>query len=206
MIEETLRVLEYAKIRQLLAGFTVTMPGRERALALQPQLPADAVEASLTAIGEMVALTAAQGSPPVGGCCDLREALRQLRAEGSWLPPEALLGVLASVETADACRRHFAGREQAPLLSGLAAGLVPLRELGRSLRSSIGARGEILDSASFELGEMRQGIQHLRGRIKRMLEEMLASDALAGVFQDRIITERGGRYVVPVRSDHRGQL
>ena len=206
MIEETLRVLEYDKIRLLLAGFTVTAPGRERALALLPQLTADEVAASLAAIGEMVALTAEQGSPPVGGCCDLREALRQLRAEGSWLPPETLLGVLASIEAADACRRYFLGRERAPQLTGLAAGLVSLRELGRSLRASIGPRGEMLDSASFELGELRHGIQQLRGRIKRMLEELLTSDTLAGVFQERIITERNGRYVVPVRADHRGQL
>jgi DNA mismatch repair protein MutS2 len=206
MIEETLRVLEYDKIRQLLAGFTVTTPGRERALALQPQLPVGEVAASLAAIGEMVALTAEQGSPPVGGCCDLREALRQLRAEGSWLPPETLLGVLASLEAADACRRYFLDRERAQQLTELAAGLVSLRDLGRSLRASIGPRGEILDSASFELGDLRHGIQQLRGRIKRMLEDLLASETLSGVFQDRLITERGGRYVVPVRADHRGQL
>lgn len=206
MIEETLRVLEYDKVRQLLAGFTVTAPGRERTLALQPQLTADEVVASLTAIGEMVSLAAEKGSPPIGGCCDLRDALRRLRAEGSWLPPEELLGVLASVETAEACRRYFLAGEGAPQLRELTTGIVSLRELGRNLRASIGARGEILDSASFELGDLRHGILQLRSRIKRMLEGLLAADSLAGVFQDRIITERGGRYVVPVRADHRGQL
>lgn len=206
MIEETLRVLEYDKVRQLLAGFTVTAPGRERTLALQPHLTASEVEASLAAIGEMVSLAAEKGSPPIGGCCDLREALRRLRAEGSWLPPEELLGVLASVETAETCRRYFLAGEGAPQLRELTAGIVSLRELGRNLRASIGARGEILDSASFELGDLRHGILQLRSRIKRMLEDLLAADSLAGVFQDRIITERGGRYVVPVRADHRGQL
>jgi len=206
MIEEALRVLEYDKVRHLLAGFAVTAPGRERVAAMLPQLTADEVATSLTAISEMVALVSEQGSPPLGGCRDLRDALRHLRAEGSWLPPEELLAVLSSIETAEACRRFFLEREVAPFLAGAAAGLVSLRALGRSLRASIGARGDILDSASFELGELRRGIQQLRGRIKRMLEDLLASDALAGVFQDRIITERGGRYVVPVRADHRGQL
>jgi len=206
MIEEALRVLEYDKVRQLLAGFTVSAPGRERAEALLPELSAEEVSASLAAISEMVALVAEQGSPPLGGCRDLRDALRRLRAEGSWLPPEELLEVLSSVEAAEACRHFFLERERAPLLAGEAAGLVALRALGRSLRASIGPRGEILDSASFELGELRREIQQLRARIKRMLEDLMASDALAGVFQDRIITERGGRYVVPVRADHRGQL
>ena len=94
MIEEALRVLEYDKVRQLLAGFTVSAPGRERAEALLPTLSAEEVSASLAAISEMVALVAEQGSPPLGGCRDLRDALRRLRAEGSWLPPEELLEVL----------------------------------------------------------------------------------------------------------------
>jgi DNA mismatch repair protein MutS2 len=85
-------------------------------------------------------------------------------------------------------------------------GLEPLRALAQSLRESIGTRGEILDGASFELGDLRRDIRQLRSRIKKILEEMLSADHLASAFQDRIITERSGRYVVPVRADHRGQV
>ena len=205
MNEETLRVLEYDKVRQLLAGFTATPPGRERALALQP-LPPEEVAEGLAEVAEMAAAMTVGGRPPVGGCRDLRQALRELHAEGSWLLPEALLEVLASIEAAQACRRYFAGQEQLPRLTGRAQALAPLKELGRELRASLGARGEILDSASFELGEIRRELQQTRGRIKRLLEGLLAAEGLAGIFQERIITERGGRYVVPVRADHRGRL
>jgi DNA mismatch repair protein MutS2 len=205
MTEETFRVLEYDKIRGLLAGFTATSPGRERALALRPRDSSEAA-ASLAEVGEMTALVEAQGPPPVGGCRDLRELLRGLHAEGSWLLPEALLAVLASLEAARDCRHCLADRDETPRLAALAAALLPLPALSRELRQSIGPRGEILDSASFELAEIRHDILQLRARIKRTLEELLAAEHLAGVFQDRIITERAGRYVVPVRADHRGQL
>jgi DNA mismatch repair protein MutS2 len=206
MNEETLRVLEFDKIRVLLSGFTATEPGREVARNLRPLDSREAVTSSLAEIAEMTVLMAAQGSPPVGGCRDLRESLRRLRAEGSRLDPENLLEILLSLEAARDCRRYFADPEYAPGLAGLAAGLDPLRVLAQSLRESIGARGEILDGASFELGDLRRGIRQLRNRIKKILEDMLSSDHLASVFQDRIITERGGRYVVPVRADHRGQI
>jgi DNA mismatch repair protein MutS2 len=206
MNEETLRVLEFDKIRVLLSGFTATEPGREVARNLRPLDSREAVASSLAEIAEMTVLMAAQGRPPVGGCRDLRESLRQLRAEGSRLDPENLLEILLSLEAARDCRRYFADPEYAPGLAGLAAGLDPLRGLAQSLRESIGTRGEILDGASFELGDLRRGIRQLRNRIKKILEDMLSADHLASVFQDRIITERGGRYVVPVRADHRGQI
>ncbi|MEJ2699025.1 MAG: endonuclease MutS2 [Desulfuromonadales bacterium] len=206
MIEETLRVLEYDKVKHLLSGFTATGPGRELVSALEPLDDRGAVESALAEVSEMKALLEMRGGPPVGGSRDLRGFLRQLRAEGAWLSSEALLDVLSSVETARDCRRYFAEEESEPRLAERALALEPLKELCRELRSSIGSRGEILDSASFELGELRREIVRLRGRIKRSLEELLSSERLAAAFQERIITERNGRYVVPVRSDHRGQV
>lgn len=206
MIDETLRVLEYEKIKSLLAGFTATTPGKVLALSLGPLASRDEVTASLAEITEMRGLLDASGAPPVGGCRDLTASLRHLRAEGTWLLPEALLEVLASVEAARDCRRYFAGRDRAPRLQERGSALADLKDLGRSIRESIGPRGEVLDGASFELGELRRETQGLRGRIKRALEELFTSERLAGAFQDRIITERNGRYVVPVRADHRGQV
>jgi DNA mismatch repair protein MutS2 len=206
MSEETLRVLEYDKVVRLLAGHAVTEPGQERILALQPlDNPAQVIEA-LAEVAEMAALVEQQGRPPLGGCRDLRRSLRRLHADGSWLPAEDLLAVLSSVEAAAACRGYFAGQSRAPKLGLLAAGLAACNALQREIRASIGSHGEILDSASFELGDLRQSSRQLRARIRRKLEDMLHAEAFNGVFQDTIVTERNGRYVVPVRADHRGRI
>jgi DNA mismatch repair protein MutS2 len=206
MIEATLRVLEYDKVTGLLAQFTVTDPGRELALALRPLSTPEAVVDSLAEVTEMMTLLERQKSPPLAGCRDLRQPLRELHAEGTWLAPAVFLEVVSSVEAARDCRQYFTGRQEAPRLGVQAELLDPLREVRIGIRESIGPRGEFLDGASFELGQLRREILQTRGRIKRILEGLLASDSLSGVFQERIITERGGRYVLPVRADHRGQV
>ncbi len=200
------RLLEFDKVVTLLAGFSVTTPGRELLLALQPLGNIEAVAASLQACVEMQRHLEQAGAPPLGGACDLREHLRQVRAEGSWLPTPALLEMRTSLEAAGSCRRAFAAADHAPVLLELSRGLVECRSVARELQQSIGPRGEILDGASFELGELRREILQLRARIRRTLENILARDSLAGAFQDRLVTERGGRYVLPVRADHRGQV
>ncbi len=203
---ETLRVLEYDKVRSLLARFTSTVPGRELALELQPLSEKTAVSEALAEVGEMCQLLEQVGRPPVGACRDLVPALRQLSTEGVWLPAEQLLEVQSSLDAAHDCRRYLAERPQWPLLSSLALGLQPCAALRREIAESIGSRGEILDSASFELGDLRYQLRRLRERIRKVLEELLLSDRYEGVFQDRLVTERNGRYVVPVKADHRGRL
>lgn len=200
------RVLEFDKVVALLAGFTVSVPGRELALALAPLADNTQVAAALAEAAEMVRILDDAGAPPLGGNRDLQGHLAQLHAEGAWLPALALLDVLAALEAAEEVRRLLSQRETEPLLAQLAGGLAPKRELRDELRASLGPRGEILDRASFELAELRRAILTLRGRIRRLLEGMLTSEKYAGVFQDQLVTERNGRYVVPVRADHRGRV
>lgn len=206
MSKETLRVLEYDKVRNLLACFTATSPGRKLALNLMPLTENRAVAEALDEVSELRRLLAEIGRPPVGGCCDLLPALSQLRTEGIWLPAEQLLEVLSSLDAAQGCRSLLAERTQFPLLCALTAGLQPCTALRREIAESIGPRGQILDSATFELGDLRYQIRRLRERIRKTLEDLLISDRYDGVFQDRLVTERNGRYVVPVKADHRGRL
>ncbi len=206
MIDETLRVLEYDRVRSVLVGYTVTAPGRRRAEELSPLQERSQVVDSLERVSEMVLLCAERGRPPVGSGCDLQEHLLRLKAEGTFLSASALLEVRLSIEAARDCRRYLSNAPKAPGLSALGEDLESLPELYATLRQSIGERGDILDGASFELGEVRRDIQQQRSRIKRALEAMLSSEQYAGAFQDNLVTERGGRYVVPVRADRRGQV
>jgi len=200
--DETLQVLEYDKVRALLAGYTCTSPGRELAERLFPLPGRTSVETALAETDEMIRLLEDRGTPPVGGSQDLRAAVGRVRVEGVRLEPEELLAVLGSVDAAAACRQYFKGVGEG-LLSALAEDLAPLNSLGRDIRRAIDDRGEILDAASDELYGIRRDLQRIRQRIRKTLEDMLNSDRLAGVFQDRIVTQRNGRYVVPVRADHR---
>ncbi|WP_305042098.1 endonuclease MutS2 [Geoalkalibacter sp.] len=206
MDEATLRILEFNKVRGLLAGFTQTAPGGELARGLRPLAERDEVAQALDETAEMQVLHDQRGRPPLGGTRELSGHLQHLAVPGAFLPPEALLEVLSSIEAAAECRRYLAAAEAAPRLFEKSRGLEVPETLRRLLRESIGARGEILDSASFALADMRRGLRLTRERIRRVLEALFNDERLASAFQERLVTERNGRYVVPVRADHRGQI
>jgi DNA mismatch repair protein MutS2 len=206
MDEATARILEFGKIRDLLAGVTVTAPGAELARALHPLPGREAVAQALAQTAEMCRLLEDRGRPPLGGSADLRPLLRELDLEGAFLAPEDLLAVLFSLDATADCRRYFSAEQVAPRLFELSRGLQVPSGLRDALRSSIGERGEILDGASFALGDLRRQIRTARERLRRTLENMLNDERYAGVFQEHLITERGGRYVLPVKVEHKGRV
>jgi DNA mismatch repair protein MutS2 len=205
MIAESYRILEFDKVRELLAEQALTAFGRERTRELAPLAGEAEVLATLAAVSEMRGLVEKYGRPPLGGLHDLRAMLGKLRAEGTWLLPEKLLQILETLEATRACREYL-DKNEAPGLQTQARELVLLGPLTRELRESIGPRGEILDSASFELGGLRRDIRTTRERIKRILERLLHDEQLSPAFQEQLITDRNGRYVLPVRADRRGQV
>ncbi len=204
--EVALQRLEYPALTRLLAGQTQSEPGRKKASELRPMGDQARIDTVLDQLDEAAALLSDGESPAFGGACDLKPVLAKAQAAGSLIAADELMKILDSLLVYDSCRSWFRGRENSPLLCEQAERLEPLNELRRRLQDSIGSRGELLDSASFELGDIRYQIRQLRSRIKQQLEQLLASEQHAACFQERLVTMRNGRYVVPVKSDHRGQL
>lgn len=203
---ESLRLLEFDKVIEALAGRTQTAYGGEAARRLLPLLELGDIETALVEAGEAVRLLASSGTLPVGQGEDLLPALDSLRVEGLRLEPETLLQILQAVEASQACRQRLLAEEEAPLLRQWGRDLTPLPELAGDIRRSIGPRGEILDSASSQLEDLRRQAQAMRSRIKGQLARLLEDERLQGVFQEQLITDRNGRYVLPVRADHSGRL
>ncbi|MDO3377651.1 endonuclease MutS2 [Geoalkalibacter halelectricus] len=206
MDDATLRILEFDKIRSLIAGFTQTLPGSALARGLTPLARAEEVAEQLAQVEEMQTLHAQRGRPSLGGTRDLGPHLQRLGLEGVFLAAQDLLDVLSSIDAAAECRRYLTAPEAAPRLFEKSRGLEVPETLRRLLRESIGPRGEILDGASFPLADVRRSLRATRERIRRTLEALFSDERLASAFQERLITERNGRYVVPVRADHRGQV
>ena len=206
MFEQTLQRLEFDKVVQLLAGFTQTDPGYERALALRP-LPCDEdVVAALAEVDELVKLLESVGAPPISGLHDLRPVFASLLASGSCLDAESFLPVLSTLETMDAVRVFFTGKPGLPQISPRIETMQSCLKLAASIRSTVGNRGEILDSASAELARIRRSIGSNRQSLRRELEQLFSDERFSGAFQDRLVTERNGRYVVPVKADFRGKV
>jgi DNA mismatch repair protein MutS2 len=201
----TLTRLEFDAVRRLLAARTDSLPGRllsEELLPLAGQAP---VALALEEVVEAQALLA-EGRPPLAGNQVLKAILERSAASGSLLAAEQLQDVGAAVEVAGCCRSWADPLAEESRLAQLCALLAPLSPLLRRLQESIGSRAELLDTASFELGDIRRELRQLRGRIKQQLEKMLSANESSGCFQEHLITVRNGRYVVPLKTDYRGQV
>lgn len=202
----TLERLEYPRLQQLLAGRTQSEPGRQAAEQLQPLPGQQQVEQALTEVDDALTLLQAEDAPALGECADLRDCLAQLRTEGQLLSGEELHRIELTLGAMRACRSWFVQGSKAGELARVATSIEPLAQLYRRLHACIGPRGEVEDSASIALAELRSQLRNCRARIKQRLEQLLQAEQYAACFQDRLITQRNGRYVVPLKSDSRGRV
>jgi DNA mismatch repair protein MutS2 len=201
-----LKRLEYPRLVQLLAGQTQSEPGRMLAASLRPLTGEKAVENALDQLDEAIVLLEDGQAPSFGGGWNLLPILAAAQASDSLIAAPELLKILSSLRVFDCCQRWFKNQPQQSMLRHLAEQLEPLSELQKRLQDSIGSRGELLDSASFELGNIRYQGRQLRSRIKQQLDQLLTSERYSSCFQERLVTLRNGRYVLPLKSDCRGQL
>jgi DNA mismatch repair protein MutS2 len=197
-------VLGWESFRQLLARFTATPFGRDRALALLPAQGRLAVEAALTETREARRALTTEGPPPWDGVSDVRATLERAGPEGAALDGPALVALgrtLAAAARVAGYGRQLAG--PAPGLAERCRALPTCAELVAAIAHHLDAEGRLLDRASPRLRGLRRQIQTLRGELEARVERLLDHPAIAPALQDRYVTVRNGRYVLPVRGDAR---
>lgn len=205
MDEGTLSKLEFDKVRELVANYASSPLGREKIIALEPSGDAEEVEARLRRASEMLELLRTGEPPPLEGIRDIRPSLRRCSLEGSVLEPEELRAVREVLGAIYRIRRYIrARRKKYPSLFLLSEGLFPQPELERAIDEAVDQEGRVKDSASPELRRVRRALaakrEALRGEIERLLASLPDS-----VVQERVVTIRNGRYVIPVKAGGRVQ-
>jgi DNA mismatch repair protein MutS2 len=199
--ERSLSTLELPAIRALLAERSSYIPGRELAEHIAPTT--DLKDATRlqdeTAAARM--LLRAQPSAGIGGAKDIRDAIRRARLGGA-LDPDQLLGV---ADTVRAAQKLFEDIGPYPPLAALAKFARPPRPLAEAIEHAISGTAEILDRASPRLGSLRSELRAAQARLQQRLDGLLKGE-LARALQEPIVTLRGGRYVVPVKSEMRSAV
>lgn len=201
-----LRVLEFTKIREQLAGLCVTPMGAELCRALTPKREFGEVSRALDETEEAVTLIAYTGGQPLLWFGDVREALT-LAEKGASLSPRALLDVAGCLKAARAARAALVReREDTPILTGLASRLTVLPAVEQEISDAILSEDEIADRASADLMQIRRQIRSANERMRDKLSAMIRSSSFAKYLQDAIITMRGDRYVIPVKAECRANV
>ncbi len=202
MDTHALRVLEFDAIRKQLAGQTACSLGRERAEAMTPSDWLPQAQARLDETTECRTLIVAKGNLPLGGVTDIRPLLRTAEI-GATLEPHGLLDVLGVAAASRSLKLYLQKlAPDYPIMADRASGLGQFPSLESEINASIGINGLVLDSASPELARIRSQRKTSSARMMDRLNGILSS--MRTMLQDPVIVQRGDRYCVPVKADHRG--
>ena len=208
MNEHTLRVLEFNTILSLLKGLVTSRLGESLCESLKPISDRKQIATLLDEVSELKEILQNYGDIPIGGIMDVEESIKKTRVQGAALEPVKILEICSTLNATHRLKRFFEKLEGDwyPLTKGIAKRLIALPEIEHKIEKTIGDRGDILDSASSKLNRIRQEIKKCKAKIQRYLEGLFASSSFQPFFQEKIITIRNGRYVIPVKSDFKGHI
>jgi DNA mismatch repair protein MutS2 len=200
-----LKALEFERVVAAVRRLAQTPLGDARLAELSPHTDPRRVEQALASTSEAAAYIAINSTFPLTAPSGLQTALSALPIEGRALEPLALLALaefLLSMEQTRAAVRRASGGSY-PLLRGIIESASSFEEEARAIEQAIEPSGDLSDQASPELRAIRERLRKQRTRLRTALESYLRGRETARYLQDQIVTDRNGRYVLVVRSEHR---
>src|SRR5215216_4902203 len=204
MDTKTLHVLEYPKILERLVGFCDFSASMELARSLEPTDSYDLATARLQETSEARRLFSTNDNIGIGGAHDIRPAA-DLAARGGVLDPQQLLDIKSTLISSRELKKSLERKtDEYPRLTQIAAGLPEAHGMVDAISRVLSERGEVLDSASPKLGTLRREIKIAHDRLMSRLQRYLTESG--SKLQEPIITQRDGRYVIPLRAEFKGQI
>lgn len=207
MDNRSLTALEFPKILNNLAGYCQNDEAKTAALALRPKTELYDIEPLLSATDEALAMTLCCGRPPISANTNIKDYLQRARIR-STLQMDELLRIAALLRTASDMIHYFDedDAENRPYLEDAFGALDACEDLEESISHKILSDHEMADNASRELARIRREKVLKNRRISEKLNALITSAEHEKHLQDKIITMRGGRYVVPVKAEYRGTI
>ncbi len=193
----------------MLAQRATSVPGQEAALALTPGTDATIINERLDTVSEICNLMSSNHSIPISGIKDIRGALDRVRVGGSAIDPESLLDVASTLQTSRLLYNfsaHLHTEFPSPRIEALTGTLGIFQTIETEINRAIDEGGTVKDQASTMLAKVRREQHVVRDRTRDHLHRLIQSDSGQKALQDQVVTMRDGRYVVPVRADHRNQI
>ncbi|MGN0551282.1 MAG: endonuclease MutS2 [Acutalibacteraceae bacterium] len=199
-------VLELDKILNMLSKETTCPDACEMALRIEPAHTLREVNRLLAETSDAHMLIGRFGMPSFGGVKSVTNSLRRAQAGGALTMKELLriAEVLRIIRSLSQWRQKSAGINT--VLDSRFEALVPNKYLEEKITSSILSEEEMADSASVTLAGIRRKIVSASSKVRDILDKMIRSQTYEKYLQDAIVTMRGGRYVVPVKAEFKGQI
>ena len=205
LFEKSIETLELPRVLDLLADQAVTQEGKERARRLRPETDLEEVAQRLKETTAAVDRMVLRGSPSFSGVKPVAGSLQRADMGGS-LNTRELLDIAAVLAAARSAKDYGESEEEKKTpIDVLFRALKPNRFLEDKITGSIVGDGELADSASPELASIRRHMRATESKVRDILQRILSSSQ-SKYLQENIITQRSGRYVVPVKSEFKNEI
>lgn len=207
MTPRSLRTLEFDKIRRQLAAHTTFSASHQLALDLEPTPDFEEVARRQAETSEARALLDRHGGHiPMGGIHDVRADAANA-ARGKVLVPQQLLDIRDTLVRARTVKRTILKADvKLPHLAAIAEEIEACRALVEAINTALDDNGEVKDTASPELARIRRELRVAHDRLLDRLQAIVNSRDNAPYLQEPIVTQRQGRYVIPLKAEFKGRI
>ena len=206
LFEKSLRTLELPRVLQLLSGAAVSAEAKERALRVTPETEVEEVLRLLDQTDAARQMIGRRGAPSFSGVKPVGEALDRADRGGS-LNTRELLRIADLLTAARRAKEYFNDdAAEKTAIDHLFLSLHGNRFLEDKIKRCIPDEDTIADAASPELADIRRHMRAAQAKSRQILQRIISSPSYAKVLQETIITQRDGRFVVPVKAEQKGNL
>ena len=205
MEQETYKIMEYDRVREMLAGCASSLIGKERAQTMLPTSDFDEAVEWIQQTTEAVTVLAT-AAPPFGGIFDIRPHLKKVKM-GAVLDLDEITSIMSTLYAMRNIKHFFRDSEvEAPTLRSWARSIEILGQLERLLDNTVDEHGAMREDASVELRRIRRELHAAQAHIKERISSILHNAEYQKFFQDAIVTVRDERYVIPVKQEYRSRF
>lgn len=206
LFEKSIRTLELPAVLEKLAAKAVSQAAKDRCLKLTPSTDAEEVLRLLDETDAAKERLGLHGSPSFSGVKDVSAALT--RADhGGMLNTRELLDIAGVLTASRRVADYDAQRQgEETVLDRLFTSLHTNKYLEEQIRSAILDEETIADTASSELADIRRKMRLAASKGRQILQRIISSPSYAKVLQEALITQRDGRFVVPVKAECKGSM
>lgn len=205
MNNETIKLLEYDKIKEMLKGYAISDLGKEMIEKLEPYVDIKLIEKYMEETTDARNIVNISSNIPIHSLKEIRN-IKQKLGKGAVLSVEELDIIAGLLKDTVKLKNFMKDKEgAAPKISQYAKSIYELSDLRKEIERCI-EYGRVADKASGTLSKLRKRIAILEERIKTKLNSVLKNEKYKDFVQDSIVSQRNGRFVIPIKSEYKKNI
>jgi DNA mismatch repair protein MutS2 len=207
MREKDLELLEIDRFLQELSDLTINEKTKEKILSVKPETDRDKIEEKVLLTKEFLSVLQKEGYLPLSEYPDISESLNLLSIQDSILSSQEILDIAKILNISRGLKNFLSDSvKNTRILQKIYRELYSSRETERIIKDSIDETGMVKDTASTDLARIRRGIKDVEKQILSILEGIINSQKYSEIIQERLVTVRRDRYVIPVKQNFSGKI